>query len=124
LRARDFEVADGAWVADYNDPQSFLYLFQTRAGPMNYPGYSSPRYDELVDRSAYVLDVEERAAILAEAEQTLLDDAPIAPLWHEVNRNLVNPRVTGWVDNAVDIHRTRYLCFADAPSRDAGGAEE
>jgi oligopeptide transport system substrate-binding protein len=57
---------------------------------------------------------DERAGLLLRAEQILLEDAPIAPLVHEVNRNLVNPRVTGWVDNAVDVHRTRYLCFADA----------
>jgi oligopeptide transport system substrate-binding protein len=120
LRARNYEVADGGWVADYNDPQNFLFLFETRAGPLNYPGWSNARYDELVARSANELNLEQRAATLAEAEQILLDEAPIAPLWREVNRNLVNPRVTGWVDNAVDIHRTRFLCLADA---EAGGAE-
>jgi oligopeptide transport system substrate-binding protein len=113
LRAKNFQVADGGWVADYNDAQNFLYLFESRAGPMNYAGFSNPRYDSLVELSSFVLDVEERAALMREAEQILLDEAPIAPLWHEVNRNLVNPRVTGWVDNAVDIHRTRYLCLAD-----------
>jgi oligopeptide transport system substrate-binding protein len=28
--------------------------------------------------------------------------------------------VTGWVDNLTDIHRTRYLCFADL---DTNGAQ-
>lgn len=114
LRVKNFQVADGGWVADYNDAQNFLFLFETRGGPMNYPGYSNPEYDDLVARSAYILDADERASLLLRAEQILLEDAPIAPLFHEVNRSLVNPRVTGWVDNAVDTHRTRYLCFADA----------
>jgi oligopeptide transport system substrate-binding protein len=113
MRAKNFEVADGGWVADYNDPQNFLYLFMSTSGPMNYPGFANARYDSLVELSSFVLDIDERAALLREAEQIFLDEAPIAPLWHEVNRNLVNPRVTGWVDNASDIHRTRYLCFAD-----------
>jgi oligopeptide transport system substrate-binding protein len=61
-----------------------------------------------------ILDVDERAAVMAEAEAILLEDTPIALTWHEVNKNLVSPRVTGWVDNVVDIHRARYLCIADA----------
>jgi oligopeptide transport system substrate-binding protein len=122
LRVKNFEVADGGWVADYNDAQNFLYLFETRSGPMNYPGYSNAEYDDLVARSAFILDPEERASLLLQAEQILLEDAPIAPLFHEVNRNLVNPRVTGWVDNAVDTHRTRYLCFTDLEQAGASGA--
>jgi oligopeptide transport system substrate-binding protein len=27
-----------------------------------------------------------------------------------VNKNLVSPQITGWVDNIVDWHRSRYLC--------------
>ena len=52
-----------------------------------------------------------------EAEQTLLDDAPVAPLYFTVSRNLVNPRITGWTGNLLDFHRARYLCMK---SRTAG----
>jgi len=41
------------------------------------------------------------------------------PIHYLVNRALVSPQITGWVDNANHIHRTRYLCFADQ-----GGAEQ
>ena len=113
LRAKNFQVADGGWVADYNDAQNFLFLFETSAGPMNYPGWSNAEYDGLVEESSSILDLNERADVMMQAEQIFLDAAAIAPLWHEANKNLVNPRVTGWVDNIVDIHRTRYLCIAD-----------
>ena len=113
LRAKDFQVADGGWVADYNDAQNFLFLHETSAGPMNYPGWSSAEYDRLMEESSRILDPAERAAVLAQAEQIMLDASPIAPLWHEPNKALVNPRVGGWVDNIVDKHRTRYLCPVD-----------
>jgi len=113
LRTRNFQVADGAWVADYNDAQNFLYLLETRSGPMNYSGWSNADYDQRVDESSFILDPELRAEVMQGAEQLMLDNAPIAPLWHNVNKNLVNPRVTGWVDNSADIHRTRYLCIVD-----------
>ena len=44
------------------------------------------------------------------AETIMLDDAPLAPVFFYVNKNLVNPRITGWVDNITDHHRSRYLC--------------
>lgn len=113
LRARNFQVADAGWAADYNDPYNYLFLFETRAGPLNYPGWSEPEYDRLVAESIRELDVAKRAEIMARAEQILLDAAPIAPMWHIVNKALVNPRVTGWKDNAVDIHRSRYLCLSE-----------
>ena len=32
LKQHNFDVARAAWVADYNDPQNFLYLLETRTG--------------------------------------------------------------------------------------------
>ncbi len=114
LRAKNFQVADGAWVADFNDAANFLYLLETRAGPMNYSGYSNPEYDDLIAQSNLEMDADRRGVLMAAAEELMLDDAPVSPMWHNVNKNLVSPRVTGWVDNVTDIHRSRYLCFADA----------
>jgi oligopeptide transport system substrate-binding protein len=58
------------------------------------------------------LDPEARGRMLAQAEQMLIDDMPIIPIVYYVSKNLVNPEVTGWEDNIVDIHRTRYMCLA------------
>ena len=111
LRAGEFEASDGAWIADYNDAQNFLYLMETKTGQMNYSKYSNPEYDALVDQSNKELGMEKRAALMMKAEQIMLDDMPVIPMWYEVNRALVSPKVTGWVDNIVDIHRSRYLCI-------------
>ncbi len=113
LRARNFQVGDAGWVADYNDAQNYLFLFESRTAELNYASYNSPEYDRLLREANLELDLEQRAEILAQAEQLLLDDAPIAPLWFQVNKSLVNPRVTGWVENPVRVNRSRYLCFAD-----------
>ncbi len=113
LRSGNFQVADGGWVADFNDAQNFLFLFESNNEGLNYPRYNNPQYDQLVAESNLILDPAERAAKMRQAELVLLGDAPIAPMWHNVSKNLVNPRVTGWVDNVVDIHRTRYLCFTE-----------
>lgn len=113
-RLRDFDVADAAWVADFNDPVSFLYLMDSNTGQQNYGDYANPAYDALLAQAARTLDYDARAALLAQAEQMVLDDAYIAPLYTYVNKNLVNPRIQGWEDNVVDHHRTRWLCPAGA----------
>ena len=48
LQARNFQVGESAWVADFNDARNFLYLLETRSGQQNNPGYSNPEYDRLV----------------------------------------------------------------------------
>lgn len=110
-RARNFQVADAAWVADYNDATSFLDLQRSWYGPQNYGDYNNPAYDALMARADNEPDADKRAAYMAEAEHLMLEDAPIAPVYFYINKNLVSPRVTGWVDNLVDHHRTRWLCL-------------
>lgn len=116
-RVRSFEVADAAWIADFNDAMSFLYLQQSSTGPQNYGDYKNPVYDALLAKADNEPDAAKRAGYLADAERLMLEDAPVAPIYFYVNKNLVNPRITGWVDNIVDHHRARYLCVAGTAER-------
>jgi oligopeptide transport system substrate-binding protein len=109
-RLRDFQVGFAGWIADYDDPKSFLYVLQSSTGPQNYGDYHSARYDALLAAADQEPDVRARAAILQAAERTMLADAPVIPLYFPVSRSLVNPRITGWTDNIADVHRGRYLC--------------
>ena len=113
LRQGDFEVSDAGWIADYNDAQNFLYLLESRSGPMNYGNYNNPVFDGLVDQSNRELDMQVRGGILTEAEQIILDEMPIIPMWVNVTKNLVNPNLTGFETSVEDIHRTRYMCRAE-----------
>jgi len=110
FRLRNFQVGGGAWIADYNDAMSFLYLMQSSTGPQNYGDYNNPAFDALLAKADNETDIKRRAGDLAKAEQTMLNDATVAPIYFYVNKNLVNPRITGWVDNIVDVHRARLLC--------------
>jgi oligopeptide transport system substrate-binding protein len=110
-RARDFDVGMMTWYADYNDPVTFLDLFRSSTGAQNYGDYKNPAYDALLGAAAQEPDAGKRAAILGRAEQTLLDDVATIPIYFVVNRALVNPRVTGFVDNPDALHRVRFMCF-------------
>jgi oligopeptide transport system substrate-binding protein len=124
LRSADYEIGDGGWIADYNDAYNFLFLAEERSIPMNYSRYRNPEYDDLVSRANQELDMEIRASMLAEAEQMMIDDMPIIPVVFYVNRAVVSPEVTGWEDNIVHIHRTRFMCLQDAQQAALGSSGE
>jgi len=109
LRKHDFDVAWAGWVADYRDPKNYLFLFQSSTTDMNYGGYASPKFDDLVAQSDNLRDAGRRAQVLQQAEQTLLDDVVIAPVYFGVTRDLVSPQVKGWISNNINTNRTRYL---------------
>lgn len=114
LRAKNFEIGDGGWIADYNDAKNYLYLLETRTGPQNYPGYSNPEYDRLVHESDFEPDAAARATLMARAEQLALNDAPICMSVFLNSTNLVHPDLTGYEDNLEDIHRARWFGIRNA----------
>ena len=113
LRQSDFEVSDAAWVADFSDPQNYLYLLDSATGQQNYGNYANAEYDALLASANVEMNLQVRAGILAEAESLMLEEAPITPMWFQVTKNLVDPTLTGWTENARDNHRSRWLCRAD-----------
>ncbi|RFB63228.1 peptide ABC transporter substrate-binding protein [Bacillus thuringiensis] len=79
----DYDITMANWGPDYKDPISYFELFTT-GNPNNKMNYSNVRYDELIKKAKtdFVLDTENRWEALREAEQVLLEDAAVAPLYH------------------------------------------
>jgi oligopeptide transport system substrate-binding protein len=109
LRAKNFDCGDGGWIADYNDAKIYLYLLETRTGPQNYPGYSNPESDRLVHESDFEPDAAARAQLMSQAEQLMLNEAPICMSVFINSLNLVHPDLEGYQDNLEDIHRARWF---------------
>ena len=105
----DFDVARAAWIADYSDPQNFLFMVESDNSGFNYANYADPAYDALMDRAAVETDLEKRAGILFEAETMFMRDLPFIPILYYGSINLVSDRITGWEDNSQNIHASRYL---------------
>jgi oligopeptide transport system substrate-binding protein len=110
LRDRgDYDVARAGWVADFNDPQNFLFLLESGNPGLNYARWENRQYDELMRRAAAELDMTRRAGILREAEQLMLEEAPYAPILYFTNRNMVSPRLAGFSPNARGAFASRFL---------------
>jgi oligopeptide transport system substrate-binding protein len=103
LRRGDFEVGRAGWIADYDDAQDFLWQQQTSTKERNFARFSNPDYDRLMDAASVTGDQGKRAQLLAQAEQVLLREMPVVPLYFNVAKNLVSTRVKGWEDNLLNI---------------------
>jgi oligopeptide transport system substrate-binding protein len=111
MRQGDFEVAHGGWSADYNDALEFLFLFQTSTKSQNFPRFFNADYDRLMDAAAVTGDQSKRAQLLGQAEQVLLRELPILPIYFGVARHLVSTRVKGWEDNLQNRTYVKNLSF-------------
>ena len=105
----DFDVARYSWIADYSDPQNFLFLLETDNVGFNCGRYASPAFDELMRQAAAERDLRSRAAILFQAERILLADLPWIPLMHTRSKALISPRLSGYRQNLRNVSPTRFL---------------
>jgi oligopeptide transport system substrate-binding protein len=93
----DFQLSWQGWIADYNDPMTFLDLFESTSS-FNTQKYSNPRYDELVSGAREELDETKRMDMLAEAERILvMEDAGTAPMYFQGQARLQKPFITKFV---------------------------
>ena len=87
------------WVADYPDPENFLDLLLH--SHILEGKYVNDRFDSLIEGARTERDRETRLRMYREAEQLLIDEAGIMPLFHVNDYVLVRPRVQGFQMNAL-----------------------
>jgi oligopeptide transport system substrate-binding protein len=105
----DFDVARAGWIGDYSDPQNFLFLLQSDNKGFNYARYNNPEFDALMKGAAAETDLAKRAAILARAEALIARDHPFVGILFYSNRNLISPKVEGFIPNLRGANATRFV---------------
>ncbi len=105
-----WQVMRFSWFGDYNDATTFSDIFYS-ASAQNLPRYANAEYDRLISDATVQTNIAKRAVLLQQAEQLLLDDYPIAPLYFYVSKHMVKPYVIGFEGNILDRHPSKYLRF-------------
>ena len=108
----DFDIARAGWIADYSDPQNFLFLAQSENAGLNYASYKNAEYDDLLRKASKDNNLETRAATLKQAEAILLRDQPFPQLMFYGSKNLGSPKLKGWESNTLDHHLARFMTIA------------
>jgi oligopeptide transport system substrate-binding protein len=94
-----FQLALQGWIADYNDPMTFLDLFEPGSS-FNTSNYKNERYGQLISGAREEPDPAKRMDMLLEAERILVEeDAATAPIYFEGEVHLVRPSIKNYVDH-------------------------
>lgn len=96
------------WIADYADALSFLELF-TSESRFNFYRYRNPSFDRVIQNISTTDDLNIKNSLIEQAENILLHDIPVIPLYYYVSRHLVKTQILGYVDNVADRHLSKYL---------------
>ena len=97
-RAHSFEISNCAWNPDYYDPTTFLNMFIT-GNSDNHGVWSNVEYDELLEKcniGEYADQPDLRWETLKEAEEILLSEAAMIPLYSLKAVTLVREGVEGY----------------------------
>lgn len=93
-KAGDYQISRAGWVGDYVDPMTFLDLWVTD-GPYNDARYSNTEYDALIDAAKKEMDPAKRSEQMHKAEEVLINDMPIIPIYFYTKPFLTKEYVSG-----------------------------
>lgn len=92
LSDKEYDIARNGQIADYDDPLTFLDGWVT-GGTLNFSGWSNKEYDELLSVITTTTDENLRLQSIEKAEQIILDELPICPIYWYVQKILVNNKL-------------------------------
>jgi peptide/nickel transport system substrate-binding protein/oligopeptide transport system substrate-binding protein len=96
----DFEMAYFTWVADYPEPENFLYplFYSKNAGAGgNRSFYRNAAVDRMLDAARGTLERQKRFDIYRRVERIIIDDSPWIFLWYSDKRIALGRRVGEYV---------------------------
>lgn len=103
------QLFGGGWCADYPDPENFADILFHSGSQQNNGGYSNPELDKLLEQARVEQDVNRRIALYQQAEQMIVNDAPVLFTVHSLSYQLVKPYVKGYTFTPIDISIERYM---------------
>ncbi|MFP2911900.1 ABC transporter substrate-binding protein [Pyxidicoccus sp. 3LFB2] len=90
------------WLADFPDPDTFLYFLLNSSAQTVYPlGYRNPELDRITTEARVSIDPGLRLQLYVRAEKLFQEDCPIIPLYHDRIHAAATPTV-----QALRLHQT------------------
>ncbi|MGD8191186.1 peptide ABC transporter substrate-binding protein [Brevibacillus ginsengisoli] len=97
LHNGQFQIGRMGWLGDFNDPINYLELFKDKQGGNNDTLWENAKYKELLNQSDKETDPAKRTEILEQAEQIIMDESPVIPIYFYTDSWVQNDKVKGVV---------------------------
>ncbi|MBI1344206.1 MAG: ABC transporter substrate-binding protein [Terrimonas sp.] len=102
----------GSWIADYPDAENYLSVFYSKnPAPPNYTRYNNPNFDRLLEKALQENNDTIRVQLYREADQLMINDAPVVPLWYDKVVRMVQPNIRGFRPNSLNLLELRTTRF-------------
>ena len=113
------------WVADYPDPENFLTLFYGKHIPanpaersyLNSSRFHNAQYDEVFAEALRTVDDDKRNLLYLKADQIMIDDAAIMPIYYYKDYRLLQPNVHNFPQNAMEYRVMKEVWFSAPPKQ-------
>jgi len=100
----------GSWIADYPDAENYLSVFYSKnPAPPNYTRYKNPAFDALYEKALTEKNDSLRYVLYREADQLMINDAPVVTMWYDKVVRLVQPYVRGFKPNGLNLLELRKV---------------
>ncbi|WP_330400310.1 peptide ABC transporter substrate-binding protein [Tepidibacter mesophilus] len=90
----NFQIARDGWTGDYTDPMTFLDMFISTSGN-NHPQWKNPEFDKLITDIKKTGDLEKRNEMLHQAEDMIMDNNIVIPIYYYTNPELLRENIKG-----------------------------
>ena len=98
----------GSWIADYPDAENYLALcYSKNPAPPNYTRYNNKAYDLLYEQAISETNEQAKYKLYQQMDKIIVQDAPLIPLWYDEAIHLVQPSITGFAPNALNMLELR-----------------
>jgi oligopeptide transport system substrate-binding protein len=106
-KAGDYEVSRGGWITDFLDPSGLLAIF-TEGNAYNDPNFNNAAFDAAMNRALTATTDAAHYEALYEAQDILMTELPIVPVYHYTDSMLSSPAVKGWSRSQLSGTDFRY----------------
>ena len=118
LTENRFSMFVYAWHADVPDPDNFLFKLFHSQSPRNLTHYANPIVDDLLFQARRERDAVRRTEIYRRAEQIIVDEVPVVPVWHYTFERLFQSYVRNVEVNGLgDAYLPLRKVWLEAPRR-------
>ncbi|CAM3653670.1 ABC transporter substrate-binding protein [Parendozoicomonas haliclonae] len=116
MRQGNTQIFPWGWLADYPDPENFLFLLDSRQGSLkcecdgsNSSNYDNPRFDALYDRMKEIENGPERQALIDEMIAIAQKDSPWIYRYHRGEVYLSNEWTNNTKKHGISMATLKYV---------------
>ncbi|MDX8363169.1 MULTISPECIES: peptide ABC transporter substrate-binding protein [Bacillaceae] len=110
MDAGNYQIARLGWLGDFNDAMNFLEIYK-EVGGNNDTRWENDEYKKLLDDSNKETDPAKRKELLSKADELIMEEMPIAPIYYYTNAYVKKDNLKGVVVSGLGDVQYKWAYF-------------